>query len=202
MGEMLVSLLRHGPTEANERGLYCGYGDPPLSESGRKLIEDLRKEGIYPPPADLYFTSGLLRAEETLTCLYGKVERWVIPGLREYHFGAFEMKSHDELSGLPDYQAWIQDTTGDVSCPGGESLNEFTIRVKEAFDLLMSIARKYHCHKATAMTHGGVIACIMDQLFPGIRNSYEWQPQRGCGYTLIYDERTIRGFMNIGTNKP
>ena len=35
------------------------------------------------------------------------------------------------------------------------------------------------------LTHGGVIAAIMEHLFPGEgRNRYEWQPKPGFGYVI------------------
>ena len=35
------------------------------------------------------------------------------------------------------------------------------------------------------ITHGGVVATIMQQLFPNEdKNRYDWQPQNGCGYVI------------------
>ena len=194
---MQITLLRHGPTEANEQRLYCGQENPSLSAAGKDLIDSLAKEGIYPRSADGYFSSGLARAEETLTMLYGMVDRHIIPELGEYHFGVFEMKTHDELCPLPAYQEWIMDNSGDVSCPGGESRNGFTDRVYAAYATLLKITKEEEYQTVIAMTHGGVIATIMEMLFPNRYNSYEWQPQRGCGYTLVYDGAEIKGFTSI-----
>lgn len=38
---------------------------------------------------------------------------------------------------------------------------------------------------STIITHGGVIAAIMERLFPEEKkNCYEWQPQPGHGYAV------------------
>lgn len=39
-----VVLLRHGSTQANERGLYCGSTDLPLSPAGREELMRLRPD--------------------------------------------------------------------------------------------------------------------------------------------------------------
>ena len=41
-----IYLIRHGSTEANERHLYCGASDLPLSERGRRELEVLKP--LYP----------------------------------------------------------------------------------------------------------------------------------------------------------
>jgi broad specificity phosphatase PhoE len=40
----------------------------------------------------------MLRTEQTFFLIYGCKEHQVLPELREYHFGEFEMKTHDQLS--------------------------------------------------------------------------------------------------------
>ena len=41
------------------------------------------------------------------------------------------------------------------------------------------------------ITHGGVIAAIMEHLFPNEgKNRYEWQPQNGCGYKISEETYT------------
>ena len=79
----------------------------------------------------------MLRAEQTLDILYGGVDRTALPGLAEYRFGSFEMKSYEELKVQDDYQAWISDEAGDVSCPGGESKKQFEKRVVEEYERVL-----------------------------------------------------------------
>ena len=46
-----IHLLRHGLTEANERGWYLGLTDLPLSPSGLAALLEQKKKGGYPGAA-------------------------------------------------------------------------------------------------------------------------------------------------------
>lgn len=187
---MEIHLIRHGKTTANEKRLYCGRTDLPLSESGAEEILLLKNQGIY-PSADMFFTSGLLRTEQTLDIIYGKVNKKVVPDIAEYKFGRFEMKSYEELKEQSDYQTWITDETGDFQCPDGESKKQFDNRVKKGYDRIINEIQQNKCDSAFVSCHGGVIACIMEYLFPNTQNFYEWQPKPGHGYTLVYGSERL-----------
>ncbi len=174
-------MIRHGRTAANERKLYCGATDEPLSAGGVCELSSLRG---YPAPTGLtIYTSGMRRTNETLYVLFGDVVHKEIPALSEMNFGAFEMRSYEEMKNGADYLRWITDATGDVPCPGGESANAFRARIFAAFDGL--VAKNRDCF---IVTHGGVISNIMARAFPGKnRNFYEWQPAYGRGYAIRLD---------------
>ena len=170
---MNIYLIRHGATQANEEHRYCGSTDLPLSEGGRKALRALHYE-ICP---QYFVTSGRRRADETLQILFGDVPYCPDSRFREVDFGAFEMKTYEELKGDPAYQAWI---TGDNEAnipPGGESGTQMTCRGLEGFQELPD--------GTAVITHGGVIAAIMAHLFPEAgRHRYQRQPSNGRGYAL------------------
>ena len=170
---MSIYLIRHGKTEANEKHLYCGSTDLPLSEKGRAELRAMHY-AIHP---QRFLTSGRKRTDETLQILFGDVSYAVDTRFREADFGSFEMKSYDQLKEDPAYQAWL---TGDNEAnvpPGGESGIQMTRRVLEAFREIPD---------GTALiTHGGVIAAIMASLFPAEgKHRYQWQPRPGRGYAV------------------
>jgi len=165
-------------TEANEKRLYCGQSDIPLSDKGKSELAGLKKTVAY-PAADVYISSGLLRADETLRILYDKAPDAVIGELGEMDFGDFEMKSYDELKDDPGYRRWIGDIDFEA-CPGGESKVIFDDRVMNGFERLCAM----DVRSAVAIFHGGPIALIMERLFPARKYFYEWQPDFGRGYTL------------------
>ena len=173
---MIISLIRHGMTDANARRLYCGRTDLDLCEPGITELIILKNEIDY-PAGEIYATSGLKRAVSTLRILYGPVLSVSIPELAEYNFGDFEMKSHDELQHEKRYADWIDNE--DIRCPNGESRTEFYQRIKTGFNKLKIISGTVVC-----VCHGGVIASLMDFLFPGQKNFYEWQPRFGRGYAI------------------
>ena len=168
---------------ATEQRLYCGATDLALSEAGVAELVGLKKLGAYPKSADLYFTSGFKRTEQTLDLLYGAVQRTALPALAEFNFGSFEMKSYEMLKEQSDYVVWIADEAGHVCCPGGESKLDFARRAIEGYGHLAQAAR--NGTSVLAVCHGGVVACIMEHLFPDTRNFYEWRPDPGRGYTIF-----------------
>ena len=170
---MSIYLIRHGKTEANEKRLYCGSTDLPLSEVGREELQSF----AYAITPERFVTSGMKRANETLEILFGNVPFSVDSRFREVDFGDFEMKSYEMLKDNPDYQAWISGDNEANVPPGGESGTQLTCGVLEAFSELPD---------GTALvTHGGVIAAIMAHLFPEAgKHRYQWQPQNGLGYEI------------------
>lgn len=167
-------LIRHGKTEANERHLYCGSTDLPLSPAGREGLSGLH----YDLPPVRFFTSGMLRTEQTLYCLFGDVPYEILPEFREIDFGIFEMHSYMELRENPQYQAWITGDNDRNIPPEGESGEAMVKRVLAAYDALPE-------ENVAVITHGGVIAAIMEARFPEEgKNRYEWQPAPGYGYVL------------------
>ena len=114
---MRILLLRHGITEANEKHLYCGSTDLPLSPAGRAALR--RQE--MPAPGTRFITSGMRRCNETLEALFGTVPYEIEPDFREIDFGDFEMKSYEMLKDDPAYQAWITGDNEKNVPPNGES---------------------------------------------------------------------------------
>lgn len=172
-------LLRHGVTEANRLHRYCGSTDLPLDEAA--LAEHRKRQLQYPDPTGYrVLTSGMLRTEQTLRALYGDIPHEADPAFRELDFGAFENKSYEELRDDPAYQAWLTGDNEQNPCPGGESGAQMAQRVLAAWNALTE--------DTLLVTHGGVIACIMAQLFPDAGNSrYEWQPAPFEGYLLQWE---------------
>ena len=178
---MTLYLIRHGKTEANERRLYCGSTDMPLSEQGRRELQALR----YDIQNVRFVTSGMRRANETMELLFPEQPYDREPDFREVDFGTFEMHSYRELKDDPAYQSWITGDNERNVPPGGESGTQMTRRVLAAFAKLQE--------DTCLITHGGVIAAIMAHLFPQYgRHRYQWQPENGHGYRI-----TENGFSEL-----
>lgn len=183
---MKLILLRHGKTEANEKHLYCGSTDLPLSEAGCVELA-LRK---CPSIAGFrVLTSGMKRCEETLAILYGDLPHETEPAFREMDFGAFEMRSYEEMKDDPAYNTWITGSNEANVTPGGESGNQMTARVLCGLERVIAKSTD-----TLLVTHGGVIAAVMAHLFPDAgKNRYEWQPKPGGGYAIDLDTNTYTG---------
>ena len=183
---MKLILIRHGKTEANEKHLYCGSTDLALSECGKSELTE-RKNTVKYPSIDGFriLTSGMRRCAETLTILFGDIPHDTDTAFREMDFGAFEMRSYEEMKNDPDYIAWITGDNEANVAPGGESGNQMTGRVIDGLTRLMDEGRD-----TLIVTHGGVIAAVMAHLFAEeVRNRYEWQPKPGGGYVIDVTEK-------------
>lgn len=171
-----VYLIRHGMTEANEKHLYCGSTDIPLSEAGIAALRELHYEIKN---AD-FLTGGMQRTEQTLALLFGNVPHRQEPRFREMDFGSFEMHSYAVLKNDPSYQEWITGDNESKPTPNGESGKQMQKRALEAFFELYPPKRD-----TVIVTHGGVISAIMAHLFPQeAKTRYQWQPDPGHGYAI------------------
>ncbi len=182
---MKLIIFRHGLTSANERRLYCGGTDLPLSDRGREDLRRLRASNALPPLEGMeIITSPARRCLETLWELYGPFPHRTDPDLREMDFGDFEMKGYGELKTDPAYLAWITGDNDSNVCPHGESGAQMRSRV------LRALRRVLRTNRPTALfTHGGPIAAIMGELFPSEqKNLYQWQPAPGGGYEVDTNE--------------
>lgn len=194
-----IHFIRHGITEGNKNKWFYGAADLNLTEEGRKKLGEFRDGGIYPeiPEQGMFYTTGLIRTEETLKIIYGDVPHESIVKLQEMNFGDYECKSFDELQDDKVFLEWGYDETGDVCLPGAESRNEFSERISEGLKELKAIHHKRSLelrHKeveaVTVMVcHGGVISAIMAELFPeedDRKTMWDWMPSPGYGYTVTF----------------
>ena len=189
----VLVLLRHGLTEANERRLYCGRTDLPLSPRGEAMARELHRSRPL-PECDLYVTSGMRRADATLALLTGHTPGRVLPTLREMDFGRFEMLCYEDLKAEPDYQRWIWDETGMVPCPGGECSRDFIARVRLGGAQLLAL----EWESALVVCHGGTVVRLMEHWFPDSNwNYYDWQPAACGGWRVTFDDQTPVGYDQI-----
>ncbi|MBS6396133.1 MAG: histidine phosphatase family protein [Clostridiales bacterium] len=198
-----ILLIRHSITQGNTEGRYIGSRtDEPLCEAGIRLV--LERE--YPKVSRIY-TSPMKRCLETAELIWSDREAPVIsvPELRECDFGAFENKNYRELSGDPDYQAWI-DSGGTLPFPGGESQEGFRARCQAAFARIVSKIRAAALSagiqtaaganaaeqpfRAAVVAHGGTIMAILEKYGSPKREYFDYQVKNGCGYVLTPVEGT------------
>lgn len=194
-----IHFIRHGITEGIINKWYYGSSDLPLTDEGYEALRELMAEGIYPPLGDAdCYTSGMLRADQTLKVIYGNVPFKTIPLLREMNFGSWECKTFNELQKEPEYEEWINNKEGSFAFPGGgDSVISFNERIKKGLKELCGYQRlkelsHRHSGKDTVsimVCHGGTIAAAMEGWFPGDReNFWQWIPATGRGFTVEFKE--------------
>ncbi len=180
---MKLTLIRHGLTEGNLRRLYYGGADIPLAPEGEAELRRLRETAEYPRGRD-YYTSGMVRTEQTFAILYGDTPHTQVPGLREMNFGAWEMKSYEDLKDDPAFQEWCSGDVEQHRAPEGDSFQMVYDRVGEAILPILERGRDAVC-----VVHGGVIVMLLRRWFPAdLAQTYARTPEPGHGYQVVFDD--------------
>jgi 2,3-bisphosphoglycerate-dependent phosphoglycerate mutase len=131
MSSTLV-LLRHGQSEWNQKNIFTGWVDVPLSprgileaKSAQKILHDLNFDAV--------FTSALKRAQETAKIVMENqmhTDYFCSEALNERNYGELQGKNKDEMRvifGEEQVQLWRR--SFHIRPPGGESLRDTYERV-------------------------------------------------------------------------
>ena len=153
-------IVRHGETELNRQGRFCGSTDRPLNERGIAQVETLR-EPMSEIALDRIYSSPLERAVKTAECIRGGRDIEIITedGLREIDCGKWETLRHDEIE-----QRWpggieMWENTPDLlRMEEGETFAEVKERVSRA---LLGIVRRERGNKIAIACHLMTIQMIM-----------------------------------------
>ena len=111
---MRLYLIRHSLTAGNLERRYIGRTDEGLCKEGMELL----RSRTY-PEAEAVFVSPMKRCVQTAELIYPEQTYVVVEELAECDFGKFENRNYEELSGMPEYQAWIDSGVSGRGKPGG-----------------------------------------------------------------------------------
>ncbi|WP_145520127.1 adenosylcobalamin/alpha-ribazole phosphatase [Yersinia mollaretii] len=161
---MRLFLVRHGQTEANLRGVFCGLTDVVLTSHG---VDQARQVAEWLAEVDFTHavSSQLRRARHTADILLaGQDMDLSIDGqLNEMNFGEWEMRHHHDLQREdPEaWAAWVADWQ-QASPTGGESFPEFSARIEQAVESLKSV--KNNDNNQLLVAHQGVLSLMLARL--------------------------------------
>jgi broad specificity phosphatase PhoE len=195
-----IHLIRHGATAGTRDGLLYGKSDIPLLPEGAEALKALAAAGVYPDPDGCaLFSSGMLRAVESLEAIYGARAHAHIEELREFDCGVFEMRPYAELSQLETYKRWVADKNGETPAPDGESFAAFRRRVIRGVTRLLAQYRSEGAARdSIVVCHGGAISMLMDHLFPGVHdNPFKWTPNPGHGYSVAINAGAAETYIDF-----
>ncbi len=176
---MIVHLIRHGITPYNEQSRYQGFSDVPLSEAGRAAL----KPADF--TADRVYVSPLIRARQTAELLFPGAKQIPVEGLKEINFGKFEGRTYEEMKTDPEYTAWL-DSNCMSQIPEGENRADFTRRTVEAFEQLLAECAGRGEETVVIVAHGGTQLSVMNNYFPGVKPSHDWQLPQGQGHIMEF----------------
>lgn len=205
-----IHLIRHGITEGNKLRWMYGRADIPLIKEGMDELLEQAAKGIYPSPEGAHiYTSGLLRCEQTLKCIYGDLPHDTFPAFLEIDCGDWECISFKYLEASDErYKAWLHSTdSDDIPMPNGESLNGFRKRIHYGFEAFKNLhfidVLKLRNHEqeahSIAIIHGAVITAILYELFGDEEENtfWTWMVKPGRGVTLILEDGAVVGYERI-----
>lgn len=152
-----LHFIRHGRSLGNELKLFAGQTDVPLTEAGRAKLLRYKHQGIY-PYADLYYASGLSRAQETLKTLFPAVaaQAQFDPRFNEAYFGELE---NAKLSHEEEVAYFARYYRNEDQGHGEERFQESRARVLEASLEILKRLETEDLHSAAICCHCGVIKC-------------------------------------------
>jgi phosphoserine phosphatase len=134
-----IYLIRHGETEWNERGLFQGTADIPLSERGREQAEALR-ERLRGVGFDAAYGSPLVRATATAEAVLAGsgVPLRTLPELREISYGLWQGRGSLPAGRCNPGLEWRwKHDPWTVRFPGGETLEEVRLRAAAALERIV-----------------------------------------------------------------
>lgn len=171
---MRLFLVRHGQTEANLRGVFCGLTDVALTPLGVEQAGDVA--GWL---ADVAFADGvssqLLRARHTADIVLAghPLNAGINDQLNEMNFGEWEMRHHRDLQREDSeaWAAWVADWQ-QASPTGGESFIQFSDRVESVVQSLLSTnshqtnrhQTNRHDNNQLLVAHQGVLSLMLARL--------------------------------------
>ncbi len=171
-----IIMIRHGHSTANKEGLFAGWTDAPLTETGKEqarlcaeffhclsdktggACDGISKYGIS--KVDAVYSSDLSRAYDTSLAVAGVLglPSHKCEGLREIFGGEWESVPFAKLSEIypHDYSVWMNHISRAV-CTGGESVKDFAERIRRA---VTEIAERHDGGTVVIATHATPIRVI------------------------------------------
>ncbi len=182
-----ITFLRHAQTEANEKGVFSGKTDLPLSKTGednaRKAAENLADERF-----DVVFYGTAKRVLQTADHVLSKLE--VVPpiilkseDISETDFGLFEGLNAAEIQEKypADWQRYMQDWQTFVF-PEGEGVEAFYERCST---FIHNVLFEYENNRILIVAHKGfILACVSALLTGDLTDVFTRDIQNGETITL------------------
>src|SRR3989344_7365695 len=128
-------LLRHFKSQWNKENRFTGWTDVPLSEEGRKSVDETA-EKLSGMTIDIVYTSPLVRNRESASLAIGKKDVPIVvdKALDERNYGKLQGMNKDEAMekyGKEQVHLWRR--SWDQAPPGGESLKDVCKRTTPFF---------------------------------------------------------------------
>lgn len=177
---MKLYLIRHGQTQANVSGVFCGSSDIALTDEGIRQAHHVGLQ-LSKLPLDAVIHTGLLRSRKTAEIILQERDIAVEsqPLLKEMCFGEWEMRHHTELeaSQAAGYREWCLDWQK-TDVPQGESFTAFTQRIRQALQQLHQRPKESHLAIVAHQGSLSLLLAMMLRLAPA--DMWRFPFRQGC----------------------
>ena len=192
----ILTLVRHGESEANVRHMLSGWLDVNLTDKGRRELEILRNTVKY-PASEIYFSSPLKRCIETSHILFPDIEPIVRDDFREINFRSMEgwiLSSKEEIDTY--FESWVEDEP----YIDEETISDVMARGSEAILRTVRECRDKGLHSATIVMHSGIMRSSVVALFNLDKSAFlEMSVPNGLGYILEFnDDLNPQSYKKLG----
>lgn len=177
-------IARHGQTESNRAGLFCGHSETSLTELGRaqaRALGDRLRDVAFAAA----YTSDFSRAIATAVYVLGErdIDPKPDPALREIHYGEWEMKREPEVRRTwPEQHALLRAEDPAWHPPGGETTAMVRART---FAALQRIARRHRHQDVLVVSHGTAIQCMLSEVL-GMSPAHVFRFEvANCGLSVV-----------------
>lgn len=170
---MIVTVVRHGQTVANETNIIQGQSDSALNAMGIKQAQCLAKR-LQSTHVDVVYSSDLARAMDTGRIIAPGLDPIPTPALREWHLGIWQgLPLREVRERYPDeLHAFLNDRPG-LRVSGGETMGEVYAR---AAQFLRSLPEKHAAEHVLVVSHCGLIRALLKEVL-AISGPWPRQPQ-------------------------
>ncbi|PQQ38051.1 alpha-ribazole phosphatase [Photorhabdus luminescens] len=160
---MRLFLVRHGQTEANLSGVFCGMTDMALTETGINQARQVARD-LSAVTFSQAISSALRRARHTAEIILAghSLSANIDTQLNEMHFGAWEMRHPHDLQheDAEAWAAWLADWQQE-SPTGGETFSAFVARIENVVQQLLTPESQ---DNLLLVAHQGVLGLLLARL--------------------------------------
>ena len=140
MKKTILIFVRHGYSEANEKNIFAGITDVPLTETGKQQAV-LTAKFLSQYAIDVLYSSDLKRAWQTATPIAEQTGLPIILNkqLREMDLGLWEELPFEAVVHKypQEYALWMSDVNN-AGAPGGESVARVRERITAAVEQIVA----------------------------------------------------------------
>ena len=186
---MNIYIMRHGETAGNEKGIFQGWYDSDLNQSGIELAEETGR-GMKGIRFDKAFSSSLIRAYHTAQLVLensGNSDVEIIQDdrLKEIGVGIYEGKVfRGENAEVPKdiYNGFFEDPFHFPGWEGGETIEQLLERTQSFLQWL--ITQDYE--NVLVATHGCTMRALLNSVYENPQDYWHGHVPYNCAVNIVH----------------